>query len=166
MWYEDYAPTRQTLEKLGANVVVASTAMRPCQLQAKSEGRPVQPQVVLNERLDASAFDAVIFSGYDTREFQPQGAAGPATQKLIGSLLADNKPVSAICVGQEVILSHGLLRNKSAAANAYLNNEIRVLSGAHFVDEPYVQEGKLLMGRGSPDAEAFATQLMKLVRAR
>lgn len=167
LWRSDYVGTRQTLETLGAQLIVASTSMEPCRLHQQSPpGIAVDPDVVFSDKLDPEDYDAVVFYGYNTAEYQPEGVAGKATAKLIREMLRQRKPVAAICVGQEVLIAHGLLNNKQAALNEFIDKGMRERSDITWVNQPWVQQGDLLLGRTDSDTDPFARQLMKMIQSR
>jgi protease I len=113
-----------------------------------------------SDEVSASDYDAV---------FLPGGCWNPdalrmdePTRAFVQNLHATGKPVAAICHGQWVLVSAGILRGKNATAVWNIHVDLEN-AGARVVDEPCVVDGNLITARFPYDlprmAHALADQL-------
>lgn len=111
-----------------------------------SKKRDAEPQRInvsrTLDKLDASDFDAVIFTGgWDGNSsadtvyaFDP--ALNADAKVFAGSMMANRKPVGSICGGTVVLANAGLIRGKNVANCRYISDEIKENSGGIWTEKP------------------------------
>ena len=72
--------------------------------------------------LHAANYDVIIFTGFDTYEFEPGGDGAATTRRLIYEFNQPGKLVAAICRGQQVLAEHGELAGKRVAFCKYVDS--------------------------------------------
>lgn len=72
------------------------------------------------------------------------------------------KPISAICHGPQVLLSAGLMKNKTFTSYPGIAEEIAV-DGAVFVDKPVVVDGNFIMSRTPEDEPMFIEETIRRI---
>ncbi|MBN9121436.1 MAG: protein kinase [Planctomycetes bacterium] len=114
-WPPDYVPVRERLEAKGVAVVTASTDGGSARPHHDFPGPPIPIDKFFTANMDLAEYDAVIFAGYSSDEYMQQGRGAAAAAKVIQRMQSANKPVAAICLGQGVLVYHGVLKGKKAA---------------------------------------------------
>jgi len=77
----------------------------------------------------------------------------------------DNKPVSAICHGPQILISAGLLRGRKSTSYKSVAKEIRD-AGAVYDDREVVVDGNLITSRQPSDLPAFLREVMKMIKRK
>ncbi|HVJ80517.1 MAG TPA: DJ-1/PfpI family protein, partial [Planctomycetia bacterium] len=124
---------------------------------------PVVPDLVFGDNLRAQDYAALVFVGKETDEL----VADPDVRRLTEEFLLHDKIVSALCVGQKVLVDLGYLRGRAVACNPLLKT-----AGAYegagvrlkFVDVHL--DGPFLTGRLPSAAPAFTAALLDELRKR
>ncbi len=111
---------------------------------------------ILLEEANESVYDAVVLPG---------GMPGSANLRddnrvisMIQSFHASSRYVGAICAAPIVLGRAGLVEGKKATCFPGFENE---LSGASYVPEPVIQDGRIITGKGPGCAIPFALKLVK-----
>ena len=81
-------------------------------------------------------------------------------QKFVQDMLASGKPTTAICHGQWVMVSAGILKGKKATAVWNIHPDL-ANAGATVLDEPCVVDGNLITARFPYDLPRMVEQLVK-----
>jgi putative intracellular protease/amidase len=101
---------------------------------------------------------------------QPRGndySIAKATRDLLEKFRKENKPIGSICVGERVLLVHGVLKGKSAVRAKYFAEKfpgMAVDPNVKWKDkERVLTDGKVVTADGPQEARAFADAIVKLV---
>ncbi len=115
------------------------------------------------------------FEEVDPKEYEilviPGGKAPEAVRKdrravgIVGFFFNENKPVSAICHGPQILITGGFLRGRHATCYKSVAAEMKE-AGALYVDKEVVVDGNLVTSRQPSDLPAFMRETMKILRKR
>jgi serine/threonine-protein kinase len=124
VWIPDYLPVRRRLEepRAGKKPVRGETAATELGKDGRAQGANPNNSVAINHKLtdvNPKKFAAVVFTGKEVGEYLDGAGARPA-KDVIQGMHKDGKPVAAICVGQDVLLAHNVLKNRKAAESEWL----------------------------------------------
>ena len=157
--WELFGP-REILQKLNAEVVLASPKLEPIQATLHDDpGKTIRPDLIVD---DASAedFDALILPG---------GVRNPdhlrtivKVIQLIRDFASQGKPVAAICHGPWLLVEADLLRGRRATSWPSIRTDLRN-AGATVVDEPAVVDGNIVTSRNPQDVEEFTRAVIDLI---
>jgi len=75
----------------------------------------------------------------------------------------NNKPVSAICHGPQILISAGLLEGKNATCYQSVANEMKD-EKVNYVDSEVVVDGNIVTSRRPGDLPAFMRETIKLLK--
>lgn len=113
--------------------------------------------------------------GVDPREYEvlilPGGKApGILRQdthalKIAKYFFKEDKPVSAICHGPQILISAGLLKGKKSTSYKSVAKELKD-AGAVYEDKEVVVDGNLVTSRQPSDIPAFMRETMRLIKSR
>lgn len=167
LWYADFGNVKKALDAANVEVVIASSELKPSTTYVGSANGVAFPDVVLGEPLDAQEFGAIIFVGYDTREYHPGPGLGDRVGQIIDDFQSRGRLVTAICTGQRVLAAHGALRDKqvayanyAATAGAYNN------CGASLVRTRVQRDGQVITAAADTDAKAFVAEIVAALNGR
>jgi len=161
VWEPDFHNVMRTLSS-GATVKVASTVGGPCQRFQSGGQSEIQAELVIggNPPILTKDFDAIIFAGADTTEFQTESTANLIRQ-FNGT---PGKLITAICKGQEVLAFHGYFREGTKVAESeYLQVQYDDYK-CSAINQPAVRDGNLITGQDDKAGAAFATLLLDALR--
>jgi len=85
--------------------------------------------------------------------------------EVVRAFFAAGKPVSAICHGPQVLLSAGVLSNRSATCYRTVAKELAA-GGARYQDSEVVVDANLVTSRQPSDLPAFLRETMKKLHER
>jgi len=74
-----------------------------------------------------------------------------------------NKPVAAICHGQQILMSAGLIKGKRATSWAGIKDDL-IAAGAQFENTEVVVDGNLITSRQPKDLPAFMREIVKKIK--
>jgi protease I len=77
----------------------------------------------------------------------------------------EDKPVSAICHGPQILISAGLLRGKKSTSYKSVAQELKD-AGATYEDREVVVDGNLVTSRQPSDLPAFLREIIKMIKRR
>lgn len=157
--WELFGP-RQILQKLGAEVVLASLTLDPIQATVHDDpGKTIRPDLTIDDA-NADDFDALILPG---------GVRNPDKLRIHGNVIAlisrfaeQKKPVGAICHGPSLLVEADLLRGRTATSWPSIRTDLRN-AGAKVTDEPAVTDGNIVTSRNPDDVEAFTNAIIDLI---
>ena len=157
--WELFGP-RQILQKLDAEVVLASPKREPIQATVHDDpGKTIRPDMTVDEA-SADDFDALILPG---------GLRNPdhlrlnvRVIELIKDFAKQGKPVGAICHGPWLLVEADLLRGRTATSWPSIRTDLRN-AGAKVVDEPAVTDGNIVTSRNPQDVEEFTRAVIDLI---
>jgi protease I len=157
--WELFGP-REILQKLNAEVVLASPKRDPIQATVHDDpGKTIRPQLTVDEAL-ADDFDALILPG-GVRNPDHLRTNQKAIQ-LIKDFAVQGKPVGAICHGPWLLVEADLLRGRRATSWPSIRTDLRN-AGANVVDEAAVTDGNIVTSRNPQDVEEFTRALIDLI---
>ena len=85
----------------------------------------------------------------------------PGLKKLIQEMDAAQKPISAIERGPKILLSAGILPDRSVTCSGEMRDDL-IAAGIDYQDEPIVRDGNLLTCQGTEDLPAWGRAWMEL----
>lgn len=167
VWLDDYTEVRRRLEEKGATVETASTDGGSSKPHPDLPGGSVPVDKYFTATMDLSEYSAVVFTGANSEEYMFLGKGSVAAAKVIQRMQAAGKPVAAICVGQGVLLAHGVLKGKRAAdcfplrqKHPFLTNE---KSGITWDAPGVTVDGQIVTASGGRESAQFADALLKVI---
>jgi protease I len=83
--------------------------------------------------------------------------------RIAKHLVEKNKPVAAICHGQQILISAGLLEGKKATSWAGIKDDL-IAAGAQYENTEVVVDGNLITSRQPKDLPAFMREIIKKVK--
>lgn len=108
--------------------------------------------------------DEVVADNYDML-ILPGGKAPEELRKhqrvldIARQFFRQNKPVAAICHGPQILISAGLMQDRTATAYPSVADEMKE-AGAHYRDAEVVVDGNLITARRPADIPAFMREVM------
>lgn len=140
----------EALREAGAEVVVIGLFPEDKEGVPGKHGTMVKAEALIDE-VDQHDFDLLVIPG----------GKGPATLRLDQRVLgfvrdfnSDAKPIAAICHGPQVLVSAGLLEDRTATSFFTVARELK-RAGAHFKNQPVVIDGNLITSRQPSDIPLF-----------
>jgi protease I len=85
----------------------------------------------------------------------------PGLKKLIQKMDADKKPIVAIERGPKILLSAGILSNRTVTCSAEMRDDL-IAAGFDYRDEPLVHDGNLLTCQGTEDLPSWGRVWMEV----
>lgn len=77
----------------------------------------------------------------------------------------ENKPVAAICHGQQILISAGLITGRKATSWGGIRDDLKA-AGAEFLNEAVVVDGNLITSRQPKDLPAFMKEIVKKIKGQ
>jgi putative intracellular protease/amidase len=159
LWFPDYEELVLAAQHSGVQLTFAGLADAPSDALSTSSPGIAVPDIKLDSALRSESFDGIVFIGYSTEEFQPGGAGGVETARLIRAFQMDKKILGAVCAGQRVLAQHGALRGKQVTPAESVNQDEIKYAGASRTQDQVVLDGNVITA-----AEArFAGRFMKTI---
>jgi protease I len=151
---------REILQKLGADVLLASPKRDPIQATVYDDpGKTIRPDLTVEEAR-AEDFDALILPG---------GLRNPdhlRTNAKVIALIRDfdrlGKPIAAICHGPWLLVEADLLRGRKATGWLSIRTDLKN-AGANVVDDAVVVDGLIITSRMPDDVAPFTEALIGLI---
>lgn len=112
------------------------------------------------EEIDASAFDGLILPGGLAPEKLRQNRA---VLEIVKAFDRDRKPIASICHGQQILISAGVLRNKTATCYPGIKDDL-INAGATYEDKPVVVCENLVTSRRPADLPFFMKEFLTLLK--
>lgn len=149
------------LEKEGAEVDILSTELG--QIKAWKNGDWSTDTFKVDNRLDKAA------NNYDMLVL-PGGVINPDQLRQSRDALAfikkhyddDAKPVAAICHGLWTLIDAGVVKGKKVTSYNSLKTDL-TNAGAHWVDEPVVEDAGIISSRLPKDLDAFNKKIVDVM---
>ena len=101
--------------------------------------------------VDADAYDALLLPGGKAPE---KLRLVPEVVHITKQFAKANKPIAAICHGQQILISADVLRGKTATCYPGIRDDLKN-AGAQYVDERAVVDGNLVTSRRPEDLPYF-----------
>lgn len=150
---------RDALQQAGAETVIV--APQPGEVQGanhdeKADRFPVQ--ATLSDAYPGD-FDAVLLPGgtmnADALRMQPEA------QRFVKKMQDDGKPIAVICHGPWLLVSAGLVSDRTMTSWPSLQDDIRN-AGGEWVDREVVRDGNWVSSRKPDDIPAFNREMVSL----
>jgi protease I len=113
------------------------------------------------DEIDVSAYEGLILPGGAAPEKLRQNQA---VIEAVKEFDADKKPIAAICHGQQILISAGILKNRRATCYPGIKDDL-INAGAVYVNEPVVVCENLVTSRRPEDLPFFMREFLKLMEA-
>ncbi|QDU30874.1 Serine/threonine-protein kinase PknB [Anatilimnocola aggregata] len=165
LYYPDYANVKDALPNT-VDLVTASSDGTICNLVQQSPRGKLVPDLKLSSAVRARDYDALAFAGYSLGELTSPGEGRIQTERLIREFQQEDKPIAAICGGQNVLAAFDLLTSETHVAGgltAELLPDFRACP-AQREKSGVVTSGKIITGKGADDGAAFARALVAAIR--
>lgn len=164
-WWPDYGPPRKMLEAAGAQVTVASWQREAHPLK-DGGGSSVAVDLLLHE-VNPADYDAIMICGGPGIEHliydKPEGAEA---LRLVKTMKAKGRLVSAICMGPIVLAKAGLLDGIPVTGSPLVRDKCSQKFGITFTDAPVERDGNIITGRDADSADQFVRVLLKALAER
>ncbi len=151
---------KRALDKAGATPIIVSLeegAIRGVKGHDWADSVEVDQTV---DTIAADQFDALVLPG---------GVYNPDTLRqsekavaFIRAMVAENKPVAAICHGPWLLVEADVLRGRRATSYGSIKRDM-VNAGADWVDQPVVVDNGLVTSRTPDDLDEFCRELIEQV---
>jgi eukaryotic-like serine/threonine-protein kinase len=166
LYYADYGPVRDVLEREGCKVETASYVAE-CYATDQG-GRSVKPDYSTLDQLRGANYDAIVFVGEDPVPYANlQLPSSRQAGRLLKEMQQADKYITAICKGQYILLQHGYLTGKRKAFSKYVGEGLKrnpreekaqnYFQGAEW--KQVVVHDKLITGSGPEAAQEFGQTL-------
>ena len=157
---EELADPKAILEKAGAQVTVASTAMGDCYGMLGAE---VEADVAIGDAR-ASDFDAVVVIG---GMGSPKHLwASAALHRLLKDAETGGKVIGGICLSGAALARAGVLAGKRATVWRTPDSLAEMQKGkAETLDVPVVVDGRVVTANGPAAAKEFGLEIARLLGA-
>lgn len=153
---EELQEPKDIFIKNGFSVTVASITNDFC---TGMFGARVKPDATVDQ-VNIKDYDALVIVG---------GAGSPVLKeypkviKLIQEAVEQNKLLASICLGPTVLAKAGVLKGKKATVFSSGASEIK-RSGAIYIAQPVVVDGKLITADGPESAVKFGEAIVKALK--
>lgn len=151
---------RETLQRRGAEVVLASLKKDPIQATVHDDpGKTIRPDLTVDEA-NPDDFDALILPG---------GVRNPDELRLHDNVISlirsfndAAKPIAAICHGPWLLVEADLVDGRTVTSWPSIRTDLRN-AGANVIDQAAVTDRNIVTSRNPDDVEAFTSALIDLV---
>lgn len=109
---------------------------------------------------DSHDFDAVLLPGGHLNAGHLRHIAD--AQQFVRDIQAENKPIAVICHGSWLLVSAGLVQNRTLTSWPSLEEEIRN-AGANWIDQEVVIDGNWVSSRKPEDIPAFNRKMVAVM---
>lgn len=153
----EYTKTRETLEKAGFKITVASSMLGTA--TGKFDQR-VDVDLTIDE-INVDDYEAIVWIGGPgaNEYFENQTA-----HQLIKKAVETNRVLAAICIAPEILAKAGVLAGKKATVWSSVDDQgpLGVLkeNGAQYLDQELVMDGKIITANGPNAAEQFGKAIV------
>ena len=112
------------------------------------------------EEIEPSAYDGLILPGGLAPEKLRQNKA---VIEAVKAFDRDGKPIASICHGQQILISAGILKGRSATCYPGIRDDL-INAGAIYEDQPVVACENLVTSRRPEDLPFFMREFLKLLK--
>jgi len=123
------------------------------------KGYEVDVDITVNE-VEPEDYDLLILPG---GKAPAQLRKEKKVLEIAEHFVKNNKPVSAICHGPQILISAGLLEGKNATCYQSVANEMKD-EKVNYVDSEVVVDGNIVTSRRPGDLPAFMRETIKLLK--
>jgi len=164
LWYPDYISVRESLERQGVQIEVAAAATSPAVPSTENTNAAPVPVDLPVSAADPARYDGVVFTGaypWESFDHLQDDSYRQSVQRLIDGMLADGKPVTALCLGSMVLADLGVLKDRDAARCPYQPDTPEYEAKANWDDAPVRSSPPILTGRDADAAAPFCAELLR-----
>lgn len=115
------------------------------------------------DEADALDFDAVLLPGGVINSDQIR--MSPGAQRIVKDAQRDGKPIAVICHGAWLLVSSGLVKNRTLTSWPSLQDDIRN-AGGNWVDREVVVDDNWISSRKPADIPAFSAKTIAVLAER
>jgi protease I len=144
----EFHHTRLRLREAGAEVIAVGSR----QLDYEGEDHERLRADATIDQVEAAAFDGVVIPGGLAPEKLRQN---PQVIRFVGDVYERGKVCAAICHGQQVLISAGILRGRRAVAAWSMADDLVHASAEHVAEARAIRDGTLVTARFSGDLPLF-----------
>jgi protease I len=156
----EFTEPKKALEEAGAITKVISSKHGKVQ-GFKHDAKADQFDVDLTfDEADPKDFDAVVLPGGVFNADQIRII--PGAQRIVRGIQEDRKPIAVICHGPWLLISAGLVNNKTLTSWPTLQDDIRN-AGAKWVDQEVVRDGNWVSSRKPADLPVFNQKMVEVI---
>lgn len=156
----EFTEPKAALESEGAVIQVASEKRGNVQGFNHDEKADSFPVDITFDELDASTFDAVLLPGgvMNSDYIRTQ----PAAQRFIKDIERMGKPIAVICHGAWLLVSAGLVSERTLTSWPSLQDDIRNAGGT-WVDQQVATDRNWISSRKPDDIPAFNAKVIETI---
>lgn len=155
----EFTAPKTAFEQAGAQVDLISRQLRMTGLNHLSPGDPFTADVSLADARSPD-YDALLLPGgvvnADALRIVPEA------QRFARALVESERPVAVICHGGWLLISSGVVRNRTLTSWPTLQDDYRN-AGAHWVDQEVVVDGNWVSSRKPADIPAFNAAALEIL---
>jgi protease I len=156
----EFTEPKKALEEAGAITKVISDKHGKVQgFKHDTKADQFDVDLTFNEA-DPKDFDGVVLPGGVFNADQIRMI--PDAQRIVRGMEEDRKPIAVICHGPWLLVSAGLVKNKTLTSWPSLQDDIRN-AGAKWVDKEVVVDGKWVSSRKPADLPAFNQTMIEVL---
>jgi protease I len=148
---------RAALDAAGARTTLVSPVagqVRGMDHDKLKDSFPVEQEL---DAADADQFDALLLPGGALNADNLRVV--PAAQQFVRSMQASGKPMAVICHAPWLLVSAGLVKNRTLTSYHTIQDDIRNAGGT-WVDREVVRDGQLVTSRRPSDIPAFNREML------
>lgn len=154
---------KKALEEAGAQVNIISLKKGDIKAWKKDDwGKSIHVDAVVADVL-STQYDALMIPGGVMNPDKLR--ADKKAVDFVKSFIREDKPVASICHGPQVLIETGVTNGKRMTSWASLKTDL-INSGAKWVDEEVVVDGKLITSRSPDDLPAFNKKMIEKFSAK
>ena len=152
---------REALEKAGAKTTIISPEKTVQGWNHTDKGDTFQVDVPLNEA-HSEDYDALLLPGGLINPDHLRTL--PKAIEFAKEINLQNKPIAAICHGPWLLINAEAVKNRKVTSWASIKIDL-VNAGAHWLDEPVVQDQNLVTSRKPDDIPRFNEAMIHLFQS-
>ncbi|MEM6777992.1 MAG: protein kinase [Planctomycetota bacterium] len=165
VWRDDFDPVRNSMHAVGVATHTASGTDVTNWLDAEGRREPLRVELTFDE-VQPNFVDVIIISGGDWSGDLQNPAVSRRLKEICSAHLDNHRYLAAICGGQVVLGTLGMLRGISAAKPppVLIDSELDADWGARWLSNvPVITDGQVMTARDSDDADAFVSELCQVL---
>lgn len=164
LWYPDYKELVDAAKNANTELIFVGVSEHPSELLHTSPQGVALADVQLGPDVHAKDYQAIIFIGYETREFQPGGVAGEETKRLLSDFQRQRKVVASLCTGQRILAQQGALRGKKVSPCAEVRPDEITVAGGERTTQSVQADAGLVTASEAKDAPLLLQAILKSAR--
>jgi protease I len=157
---EEYFVTKEVLEDSGFYVEIASNVSETA---FGSDGGEARIDLTLDE-VNINNYEGVFFiGGSGALQYLDNETSYGIARKIISA----KKVLGAICIAPVILAKAGILKNRKATVwtSPLDKSPVKILKqyNVQFINEPVVQDGKIITGNGPRATKEFAEKIVEML---